>query len=181
MVLAGYGATVKLPLWQPPAAEVVELKALLSRLEALEADSQRESNRLEKAEVAMTPRVVLDCLSRIGASAAPIRQFGIPTASPVESGPERDARGAVYASRSRHSRQSGSENSLRATYRSRQIEDERFRSRDAQAGAHLLWRAEEPTAVRAAPEAKRLTTRTVSTFAGSPLLRGPHSPEYIRC
>ena len=39
------------------------------------------------------------CLSRIGASAAPIRQFGIPTASPVESGPERDARGAVYATR----------------------------------------------------------------------------------
>ena len=33
MVLARYGATVKLPLWQPPAAEVVELKALLSRLE----------------------------------------------------------------------------------------------------------------------------------------------------
>lgn len=62
VLLARYGATVKLPLWQAPAAEVVELKALLSRLQALEADLQRESNRLEKAQVAMTPRVVLDSL-----------------------------------------------------------------------------------------------------------------------
>ena len=62
VVLARYGATVKPPLWQAPAAEVVELKALLGRLEAIEADLQRESNRLEKARVSMTPRVVLDSL-----------------------------------------------------------------------------------------------------------------------
>jgi len=62
VLLARFGATVKLPLWHPPAAEVVELKALLSRLEALETDLRRESNRLEKAGVTMTPRVVLDSL-----------------------------------------------------------------------------------------------------------------------
>jgi len=62
VVLARYGATVKPPLWQPPAPEVVELKALLGRLQAVEADLQRESNRLEKAQVSMTPRVVLDSL-----------------------------------------------------------------------------------------------------------------------
>ena len=62
VLLARYAATLKLPLWQAPAAEVVELKALLSRLQALEADLQRESNRLEKAQVTMTPRVVLDSL-----------------------------------------------------------------------------------------------------------------------
>jgi transposase len=62
VVLARYGATVKPPLWQPPAPEVVELKALLGRLQAVEADLQRESNRLEKAQVSMTPRMVLDSL-----------------------------------------------------------------------------------------------------------------------
>jgi transposase len=62
VVLVRYGVTVKPPLWQAPAAEVVELKALLSRLQALETDLQRESNRMEKAQVAMTPRVVLDSL-----------------------------------------------------------------------------------------------------------------------
>jgi transposase len=63
-VLARYGATVKPPLWQPPAAEVVELKALLSRLQAIEADLGRESNRLEKAQISVTPQVVLESLHK---------------------------------------------------------------------------------------------------------------------
>ena len=63
-VLARYGATVKPPLWQPPAAEVVELKGLLARLQVIETDLARESNRLEKAQVSVTPQVVLDSLHK---------------------------------------------------------------------------------------------------------------------
>lgn len=62
VVLARFGATNKPLAWQPPAPEIVELKALLSRLQALEADLRREANRLEKAEVTATPQVVLDSL-----------------------------------------------------------------------------------------------------------------------
>jgi transposase len=64
VVLARYGATAKPALWQPPAPEVVELKGLLSRLQAIEADLGRESNRLEKAQVTVTPQVVLDSLNK---------------------------------------------------------------------------------------------------------------------
>ena len=63
-VLARYGATVKPPLWQAPAAEVVELKGLLNRLHVIEADLARETNRLEKAQVSVTPQVVLDSLHK---------------------------------------------------------------------------------------------------------------------
>jgi transposase len=63
-VLARYGATVKPPLWQPPAPAVVELKGLLNRLQVIETDLGRESNRLEKAQVSVTPRVVLDSLHK---------------------------------------------------------------------------------------------------------------------
>jgi transposase len=63
-VLARYGATVNPPPWQAPAAEVVELKALLNRLQVIEADLARESNRLEKAQVSVTPKVVLDSLHK---------------------------------------------------------------------------------------------------------------------
>lgn len=46
------------PLWRPPAAEVRELRAMLTRLAALEADLQREKNRLEKLEAEPgSPRV----------------------------------------------------------------------------------------------------------------------------
>ena len=63
-VLARYGTTVKPPLWQPPAPEVVELKGLLARLQVIETDLARESNRLEKAQVSVTPQVVLDSLHK---------------------------------------------------------------------------------------------------------------------
>lgn len=63
-VLARYGATVKPPLWQAPAPEVIELKGLLARLQVIETDLARESNRLEKAQVSVTPQVVLDSLHK---------------------------------------------------------------------------------------------------------------------
>ncbi|MCU7867391.1 MAG: IS110 family transposase [Candidatus Thiodiazotropha sp. (ex. Lucinoma kazani)] len=48
LVLALYGAKESLHLWQPEPAEIRKLKELLSRLEALQSDIQREHNRLEK-------------------------------------------------------------------------------------------------------------------------------------
>lgn len=57
-VLARYGMNEAPSLWHPEAAEIRELKALLSRLAALEKDLQREHNRREKAEIAQTPEPV---------------------------------------------------------------------------------------------------------------------------
>lgn len=57
-VLARYGMNEAPALWQPEAVEIRELKALLSRLVALEKDLQREHNRREKAEIARTPESV---------------------------------------------------------------------------------------------------------------------------
>ena len=55
VVLARYGALVKPQTWQAPSPEVRELKALLTRLEALETDLRRELNRQEKAMVSGAP------------------------------------------------------------------------------------------------------------------------------
>ncbi|MDY6981141.1 MAG: transposase, partial [Pseudomonadota bacterium] len=58
VILAWYGATQQPRLWQPEAEEVRILKALVARLEAVENDIQRESNRLEKARFSdVTPQV----------------------------------------------------------------------------------------------------------------------------
>ena len=43
MVLARYAALLKPPAWEPPPPEITELKALITRLEAIEADMRRES------------------------------------------------------------------------------------------------------------------------------------------
>lgn len=51
MVIARYGVSQRPRLWQPEPAEVRQLKALISRLEAVKQDIQRECNRLEKAEI----------------------------------------------------------------------------------------------------------------------------------
>lgn len=51
-LLVRYGYEREPHPWQPPAAHVRELEALLRRLETLEGDRRRESNRLEKASVA---------------------------------------------------------------------------------------------------------------------------------
>lgn len=64
VVLARYGALLKPAPWQAPPVEVRELKALLARLEALEADLRRELNRRETAEVSDVPSLVEDSLNR---------------------------------------------------------------------------------------------------------------------
>lgn len=50
LIIARFGAERRPALWQPEALEIRELKALITRLEALETDYQRELNRLEKNE-----------------------------------------------------------------------------------------------------------------------------------
>lgn len=63
-VLARYGAVVKPLLWEPPPAEVVELKGLVGRVQVIEEELARERNRLEKAQVSVTAQVVLDSLHK---------------------------------------------------------------------------------------------------------------------
>lgn len=50
-VIARFGLTQRPRLWQPEPVEIRTLKALISRLDAVEQDIQRERNRLEKAEI----------------------------------------------------------------------------------------------------------------------------------
>lgn len=52
MVLARYGVTHAPRLWQPEPEEVRILRALITRLHAVEKDIRREENRREKAEIA---------------------------------------------------------------------------------------------------------------------------------
>jgi transposase len=61
-ILALFGHERRPAGWQPPPQPVRQLHALLGRLEALEEDRQRETNRLEKAQVAQAPQPVLDSL-----------------------------------------------------------------------------------------------------------------------
>ncbi len=62
--LARYGEKSEALPWQPPTPEVRQLRALLSRLSAVEEDLQRESNRWEQAQIADTPVVVRESLQR---------------------------------------------------------------------------------------------------------------------
>lgn len=64
VVLARYGALLQPPPWQAPSIEVRELKALLTRLEALEADLRRELNRRENAQISGVPRLIAESLER---------------------------------------------------------------------------------------------------------------------
>lgn len=57
-VIAHYGATLNPPSWQPEPPEIRELKALIARKQALEKDIQREENRLEKALIRQSSKVV---------------------------------------------------------------------------------------------------------------------------
>ena len=61
-VLARFGATQHPRLWQPEPADIRILKALIGRLEAIEKDTQREQNRLEKAQVNLTSPEVIDSI-----------------------------------------------------------------------------------------------------------------------
>lgn len=62
-VLARYGALVRPAAWQPEPRAVRELKALLARLDAIEADLRRELNRQEKAAHTAVPVDVLESLA----------------------------------------------------------------------------------------------------------------------
>lgn len=65
LILARYGALVSPPAWQPEPTEIRELKALLSRLEALDADLLREQNRMEKAEFSQASSIVIASLHKM--------------------------------------------------------------------------------------------------------------------
>lgn len=63
-VIAHYASTLSPPLWQPQTPEIRQLKALISRLEAIEQDLQRERNRLEKAQVGNDPESIVTSLQK---------------------------------------------------------------------------------------------------------------------
>lgn len=54
-VLARYGETLKPAAWQPPSKSARHLKALLARRDAVADDLQREQNRQEAIEFAISP------------------------------------------------------------------------------------------------------------------------------
>ena len=57
-LLARYGQLLRPRAWQPPARALLELEALLARLDDIEADLRREENRLEQVRVRGCPEVV---------------------------------------------------------------------------------------------------------------------------
>lgn len=57
-LLARYGQLLRPRAWQPPARALLELEALLARLDDVEADLRREENRLEQVRVRGCPEVV---------------------------------------------------------------------------------------------------------------------------
>lgn len=58
LVLARYGHLARPKLWHPPKRELAELQALLSRLDDVEADLRRETNRHEQAQTRARPEAV---------------------------------------------------------------------------------------------------------------------------
>lgn len=57
-VLARFGATQVCRVWKPEPMPIRQLKAFLSRLNALESDLQREQNRLEKSQISQASSMV---------------------------------------------------------------------------------------------------------------------------
>ncbi len=64
-ILALYGCRIAPSFWKPEAPEIRELKALTSRLEAIECDLRREMNRLEKSEFSPVSELVIDSLNKM--------------------------------------------------------------------------------------------------------------------
>ncbi len=62
IILARYTHSAKPEQWQPPAVEVRQLNSLLTRLQALQEDLQREKNRQEKALATNTAPKVLESI-----------------------------------------------------------------------------------------------------------------------
>lgn len=65
IMLARFGATTHPDIWIAPSAEARMLKSLLTRLDALQADLQREYNRKEKAEATDTPQIVKQSIDAV--------------------------------------------------------------------------------------------------------------------
>ena len=65
VLLAHYAHSAHPKLWNPPPAEARYLKSLLSRLDALQEDLQRELNRQEKAEVTDTAPIVKQSIGQM--------------------------------------------------------------------------------------------------------------------
>ena len=102
-------------------------------------------------------------LSRPCPRAAPVRHIGLSTAAVVQSRRRGDARRSLHARHRRFAFESGHPCPLQAPARPSQIEDERLGRGNAQAGTHLLWGPQEPTALPAARCINHLTAETVST------------------
>ena len=64
LVLALCAAQVKLIPWQPAPVEIRELRALMSRLDAVEGELRAELNRQEKAQIAADPALVLRSIAQ---------------------------------------------------------------------------------------------------------------------
>jgi len=65
VVIARFGYSHQPRLWQPEPEAMRTLKALISRLEALDKDIQRERNRLEKAQIAQPTGEVVDSIRTV--------------------------------------------------------------------------------------------------------------------
>lgn len=63
-VLARYGEAVKPEAWQPPSKSARHLKALLARRDAVADDLQREQNRQEAVEFAISPEEVKQSITQ---------------------------------------------------------------------------------------------------------------------
>jgi transposase len=63
-VLARYGEAVKPEAWQPPSKSARHLKALLARRDAVADDLQREQNRQEAVEFAVSPEEVKQSINQ---------------------------------------------------------------------------------------------------------------------
>lgn len=65
ILLARFAHNTKPNLWTPPPAEARHLKSLISRLDALQQDLQREENRQEKADATDTAPIVKDSIEQM--------------------------------------------------------------------------------------------------------------------
>ena len=63
LALALFGQAMKPDAWKPEPIEIKELRSLISRLQALEVDYQREFNRLEKAQVSQESESIIKSLN----------------------------------------------------------------------------------------------------------------------
>lgn len=64
-MLACYGALKVPEAWIPPSDNILHLRALLRRRDALVADSIREKNRLEECGATGTPAVITESIENI--------------------------------------------------------------------------------------------------------------------